>query len=109
MEKVDISKYMRGEVKVIINCLDRCLLEYCILFIVVSRVGYLNVVIELLKVRVDINKMDLYEMLFIVVCRCGYVNIVEKLLEEGVDVNLKSDDGIIVLYEILFCIDENCF
>lgn len=109
LEKVDISKYMRGEAKVIINCLDRCPPEYCTPLTAASRAGHLNVVIELLKARADINKTDSHETPLIAACRRGHVNIVEKLLEEGADVNLKSDDGITALYETLFCIDENRF
>lgn len=109
LEKVDISKYMRGEAEVIIHCSDRYPPEYCTPLTAASRAGHLNVVIELLKARADIDKTDSHETPLIAACRRGHVNIVEKLLEEGADVNLKSDDGLTALYETLFCMDENRF
>lgn len=59
-----------------------------LLLIVVCCYGYLDIVEELIKVRVDVNFKYGKYILLIVICLNGYLDIVVLLIEVGVDVNL---------------------
>lgn len=61
--------------------------EYLLLIVVCSS-GYLDIVIELIFVGVDVNlKFDIF-LLIIIVCFYGYLDIVVELIKVGVSVNL---------------------
>lgn len=51
----------------------------------VCEYDYLSIVVELLKVGVDVNVC--FDVLINVVCENGYLGIVVELIKVGVDVN----------------------
>lgn len=70
----DSSVYFQDmDLDMLIVCRKNYLIKYCMLFIVVSRNGYISVVQLFLNGRVWVDKMDGYEIFLLVVCRCGYV------------------------------------
>lgn len=46
------------------------------LLVIVCKLGYLEIVVVLLKVGVNVNLNDVFYILLIVVCENGYLNIV---------------------------------
>lgn len=57
------------------------------LLIIVCKRGYLSVVKELIKVRVNINVCYRYKILLISVCEINSVCLVKELIKVGVNVN----------------------
>lgn len=71
------------------------------LLVIVCDIGYVNIVIELIRVGVDVNFKNGFNFLIICVCKKGYENLVEECIKVGVYVNVNYvfDD-----YEILFIV-----
>lgn len=51
-----------------------------VLLVIVSNLGYLSIVRELLKMGVDVNKDDGCNILLIVLCKSGCLSIVSELI-----------------------------
>lgn len=59
----------------------------------------MNIVKELIKVGVDVNKKVFVDILLIVVYRNGYFSIIEELLNVGVNVNVSCRGKIVLIVE----------
>lgn len=68
-----------------------------ILLMIVSYMGYFNIVKELIKVGVDVNFNDGDKIFLIVVCYCLYINIVGELIKEGVVINLMDKEKMLLI------------
>lgn len=66
------------------------------LFIVVCVYGYLDLVDKKFNMEIDVNLIDGDKILLIVVCYFGYLNVVEGLINVGVDVDLGN--GFIIFF-----------
>lgn len=66
-------------------------------FVFVCYLGNYKIVIELLKVGVDVNYYKKYVMFLKVVCLNGYMDIILELIEVGVDINLVDDIDILFI------------
>lgn len=55
--------------------------------VIVCKLGYVEIVKELIKFNVNVNLNDVIYILLIVVCENGYLDVVKVLIKEGVDVN----------------------
>lgn len=88
----------------VLNIIDNIYKENNLLVIVI-KFGYLKIVMELLKIKVDVD-LNIFEyLLFIGVCKYGYISIVEELIKNKIDVNLKCKSlkgGCIILF-IMVC------
>lgn len=54
---------------------------------IVSKLGYIDILMELIKCLGKEKYIFFYEKLLIVVCEVGYLNVVLELIKLGVDVN----------------------
>lgn len=50
----------------------------------------MDIVVELVKVEVDVNFRDIFKVLIDILCESGYLDIVEFLRKVGVSIILKD-------------------
>lgn len=50
----------------------------------------MDIVVELVKVEVDVNFRDIFKVLIDILCESGYLDIVEFLRKVGVSIFLKD-------------------